>query len=103
MTNSRSPLKTNSPARGLRLRAKAAFVGSMRPGLDDRRGPPRSLTTVVRVVLRPVVVLNLLDGDDVGRPQVIDDDLGQPPELLVVVAGVEVLDVEGRDGELVAP
>ena len=48
-----------------------------------------------------VVVLDLLQGDDVRAPQVGDDALGQPRELVTRVGGVEVLDVVGGDGDLV--
>src|SRR5215211_6196096 len=82
----------------------AEVVSGASGGADGCEQPPEGLVGVHdRVVLRPVVVLNLLDGDDVGRLQVTDDDLGEPLELRGVVAGVEVLDVEGGDGELVAP
>ena len=53
------------------------------------------------VVGRAVVVLDLLERDDVGRAEVVDDQAGEPVELRLRVARVEVLDVERRDRELV--
>ena len=53
------------------------------------------------VVHRPVRILDLLQRDDVRRLQVRDDQPGQLVELVRRIARVEVLDVEGRHGELV--
>ena len=52
------------------------------------------------VVGGAVVVLDLLQGHDVGRAEVGDDPLGQPGELGCRVGGGEVLDVVGRDGQV---
>ena len=47
---------------------------------------------------RPVVVLHFLERDDVGRPQVVDDETRQIRERSV--RRVEVLDIEGRGRKL---
>ena len=47
----------------------------------------------------PGVVLDLLDPDQIGRAEVVDD-LGREPRQRRRVARVEVLDIEGRDRDL---
>lgn len=53
------------------------------------------------VVLGAVVVLDLLQGEDVGRGEVVDDGLRERVELLLRVARVEVLHVVRGHGQLV--
>src|SRR5438445_491987 len=55
------------------------------------------------VVDRTAVVLDLLDSDQVGRPEVGHDEAGERVELGRPVARVEVLDVERRDRNLGEP
>ena len=52
------------------------------------------------VVGRAAVVLDLLDGDDVGAAQVGDDLAGEPVELALLIARRQVFDVEGGHGQL---
>ena len=52
-TKTLRPRMRNSPASGLREFANALFVGSMRPGLADSRGPEGCETTVVEEVAVP--------------------------------------------------
>ena len=53
------------------------------------------------VVGRAAVVLHLLQHHQIRSRQGIDDDLGQTGELLRRIARVEVLHVEGGDGQLI--
>ncbi len=50
-----------------------------------------------------VVVLHLLDREEIGRAQVVDDVVGVTGEDRGAVGGVEVLDVVGRDRDLLVP
>ncbi|GAA3418944.1 hypothetical protein [Streptosporangium vulgare] len=52
------------------------------------------------VVGGAVVVLDLLQGEDVGLAEVVDDRLREPRELGGRVGGGEVLDVVRRDGQV---
>ncbi len=79
----------------------AVVVGGAAGRLDgvDQQAP-RLRRADGPVVGGAVVVLDLLDGDQVGRAQVVDDHVGERRELRRRIARVQVLDVERGRAQL---
>ena len=78
----------------------AVLVGGATGGLDrlQEAGPGRGRVHdgAAGAARDAVVVLHLLDADDVGRPEVVHDQLGEVVVLGLWIGAGEVLDVEGR-------